>query len=73
MQWTLGALSPDIKWPGHKSECAPPSGAEIMNERSYISVISILIILKLQAGNGSVTVPVKCQTCPGEELGLKCD
>jgi hypothetical protein len=46
MQWAQGALSPYVKWPGHKSDHAPPSGAEVKNEWSNISVISIVNYIK---------------------------
>jgi hypothetical protein len=35
IQWTPGALSPEVKWPGRESDHSPPSGTEVNNEWSY--------------------------------------
>jgi len=42
MQWILVALSQNVKWPRHKSDYAPPSGAKVRNERSY--TLEIIVV-----------------------------
>jgi hypothetical protein len=37
IQWVLGALSLEIKWPGREADHSPPSSAEVKNAWSYTS------------------------------------
>jgi len=37
MEWVPEALTPELKWPGHEADHAPPSGAEVKNAWSYTS------------------------------------
>jgi hypothetical protein len=51
MQWAPVALSQNVKWPRHKSDYAPPSGAEVRNEWSYTSEIIIVDYVKTSDQN----------------------
>jgi hypothetical protein len=37
VQWVLEALSPGVKWLGHKADHSPSSSAEVKNVWSYTS------------------------------------
>ena len=51
MQWAVVALSQNVRWTQHKSDCAPLSGAEVRNEWSYTSVIIRVDYVKTSGQN----------------------
>jgi hypothetical protein len=67
IQWTPGALSMGIKWPGSEADDTPPSSAEVKNAWNYTSIAPIRlhgVVLSLKYMNNFALYP----TSTGDDI-----